>query len=334
MPNLLSPISFAGLTLRNRIVMPPMWSGRADAEGAVTDAIIDYHRVRAAAGCGLVIVEHAFVEPCGRASSTQLGVHRDELVPGLARLAKAIRSEGAVACQQVSHAGSRTSTAVTGYRPVAPSAVRHPYQQDGEVPESLDTAGIARVIAAFAAAAKRVRDAGFDAVEIHAAHGFLLSQFLSPLTNRREDLYGGTEEGRRRLHLEVLAAVREAVGEMFPIFVRLGAHDETEGGLELDEACRTASALARAGVCLIDVSGGLQGSRGAGKPPGYFVDYAASIRAAAGIPVTVAGGITEPSHADEIVREGRADMVGVGRAMLDDPEWARKAIAALGPASR
>lgn len=333
MPNLLSPISFAGLTLRNRIVMPPMWSGQADAQGAVTDAIVDYHRVRAAAGCGMVIVEHAFVEPRGRASRTQLGVHLDELLPGLARLAEAIRSEGAVACQQISHAGSRSSSAITGQRPAGPSAVSHPYQPDGEVPVALDQAGIAKVTAAFAAAARRVRQAGFDAVEIHAAHGFLLSQFLSPLTNRREDQHGGTEEGRRRLHLEVLAAVREAVGPTYPVFVRLGAHDETEGGLELDAACRTAAALANSGCCLIDVSGGLQGSRGEGKPPGYFVDYASAIRVEAHVPVSVAGGIAEPSFADAIVREERSDMVGIGRAMLDDPEWARKAIAALASAS-
>jgi NADPH2 dehydrogenase len=330
MPGLLSPLSFAGLRLRNRIVMPPMWSGQAAPDGSVTDRIVEYHRVRAAAGCGLVIVEHAFVHPLGRHSSTQIGVHSNQMIDGLRRLARAIREEGAVACLQISHAGSRSTPGLLGRRPFAPSAMVHPYEPRGDMPEALDVAGIREVVKAFGAAAGRARDAGFDAVEIHAAHGFLLSEFLSPLTNRRHDEYGRDEESRRRLHLEVLAEVLATVGGAFPVFVRLGAHDETDGGVELDVACRTAKRLVEHGACLIDVSGGLQGSRGAGKAPGYFVAYAEAIRKATGAPVSVAGGISDPAHADRIVREGRADLVGIGRAMLNDAEWAKKAIAALG----
>jgi NADPH2 dehydrogenase len=326
MPDLLTPLSLHGLTLRNRIVMPPMWSGQATADGLVTDGIIDYHRRRAAAGCGLIIVEHAFVHPRGRHSVTQIGVHADAAIDGLGRLAQAIGREGAVACLQLSHAGSRTSSRITGGRPLAPSAVRHPYEPEGDVPEAMAGQVVAEVIRAFGDAAARARAAGFHAVEIHAAHGFLLGQFLSPLTNHRDDEYGGPVENRYRLHLAVLAEVLARVATACPVFVRLGAHDETPGGLEIDDACRTATALAAAGAALIDVSGGLQGSRGAGKGAAYFVPYAQRIKAAVGVPVMVTGGIGDPDLADRAVREGWADLVGVGRAMLNDPNWAAKAI--------
>ncbi len=331
MPGLLDSLSFAGLTLRNRIVMPPMWSGQATPDGAVTDAIVEYHGCRAEAGCGLVIVEHSFVHPRGRASATQIGVHDDAMLPGLARLARAIKSEGAVACLQISHAGPRTTTAVAGARPLGPSAISHVHSAGGEVPEEATLARIAEVIAAFGKAAVRARDAGFDAVEVHAAHGFLLSQFLSPLANHRHDAYGGSDENRRRLHLEVVAEVRTCLGPDFPVFVRLGASDETPGGLEIEASCKTAAELVRGGVDLVDVSGGLQGSRGAGHGPGYFVPFAEAIKQHVRVPVIVTGGISEPFAADRVIREDRADLVGIGRAMLNDAQWAKHAIDALRP---
>ncbi|RPJ70998.1 MAG: NADH:flavin oxidoreductase [Acidobacteria bacterium] len=329
MPNLLTPLSFAGLTLRNRIVMPPMWSGQATPEGFVTDAIVDYHRRRAAAGCGLVIVEHSFVHPLGRHSANQIGAHTGAAVHGLSRLASAIKAEGAAACLQLSYAGSRSSSAVLGVLPLAPSAVKHPYEPEGEVPQEATPGQLAGIAAAFGDAADRARLAGFDAVEIHAAHGFLLSQFLSPLTNRRTDDYGGAVEQRARLHREVVAAVRARVGAWFPVFIRLGAHDETPGGLELDEACNVAACMAENSLNLIDVSGGLQGSRGVGKGPAYFVRYAEAIKRRVGVPVLVTGGIAEPAMADQIIRDEQADLVGVGRAMLNDPGWAQQAIRRL-----
>jgi NADPH2 dehydrogenase len=329
MPDLLSPLSLQGLTLRNRIVMPPMWSSQATPDGMVTPAIVEYHRRRAAAGCGLVIVEHAFVSLRGRHTATQIGVHTGAAIEGLTRLAAAIKREGAVACLQISHAGSRGSARVIGARPLAPSAVRHPSEPDGDVPEAITPGMVPGIIGAFADAATRAQAAGFQAVEVHAAHGFLLSQFLSPLTNHRDDQYGGRVENRHRLHLEVLREVRTRLPREMAVFVRLGAHDEMPGGLELDDACRTAEKLVETGAGLIDVSGGLQGSRGAGKGPAYFVAYAEAIRAVVKVPVLVAGGLGEPDLADRIVREGRADLIGVGRAMLNDPDWAQKAIAHL-----
>jgi 2,4-dienoyl-CoA reductase-like NADH-dependent reductase (Old Yellow Enzyme family) len=329
MPTLFSPLSFAGLTLRNRIAMPPMWSGKATADGFATAANVEYHRVRAAAGTALIIVEHSFVHPQGRHSSTQLGIHGDACVDGLATLAGAIRAEGAVACLQISHAGARASSRVTGMPVVAPSPIPTTREASPDAPKGLTKAQIDEVIEAFAAAAARARRAGFDAVEIHAAHGFLLSQFLSPLTNFRDDEYGGDHERRSRIHLEVLAAVRSRVGVSFPVFVRLGMHDERPGGLTLPPACWTASQLAAAGAAMIDVSGGQSGSEDPGRGPGYFVAYAEAVKDVVEVPVMVAGGITEPQMADVIIRSGRADIVGIGRAMLDDPDWTRKAAEAL-----
>jgi NADPH2 dehydrogenase len=329
MPSLLSPLSFSGLTLRNRIAMPPMWSGKATSDGHVTDAIVEYHRVRAAAGTGLVIVEHAFVHPQGRHSSTQLGVYDDACTPGLERLARAVKAEGAVACLQVSHAGARASSALTGLPVLAPSAVQTTREARPDLPRAATAADIAEVVAAFAAAAARARRAGFDAVEIHAAHGFLISQFLSPITNTRDDEFGREHAGRSRLVLDVLAAVRAAAGAEFPVFVRLGAHDERPGGLTLAPACWTAAQLAAGGAALIDVSGGLAGSDDPGRGPGYFVAYAEALKGVVDIPVLVAGGIADPKMADVIIRSGRADIVGIGRAMLDDADWSRKAIAQL-----
>ncbi|HEY3384707.1 MAG TPA: NADH:flavin oxidoreductase [Vicinamibacterales bacterium] len=334
MPDLLTPLSLGPLKFRNRIVMPPMWSGQATPEGLVTDNIIDYHRRRAAAGCGLVIVEHAFVHARGRHTPTQLGVHTDATLEGLQKLAAAVRSEGAVVCLQISHAGSRASSRVLGMRPVAPTSVRHPYEAEGDIPEALTAGMIDEILQAFGDAAVRARSAGFSAVELHAAHGFLLSQFLSPLTNLRTDEYGGPIENRSRLHLAALESVRARLGQDFPVFVRLGAHDETAGGLELDDSCWTAVKLAAAGASLIDVSGGLQGSRGMGKGAAYFVPYARAIKAVVTVPVLVTGGISEPALADRAVREGWADLIGIGRAMLNDPDWARKAIAHLSMARR
>ncbi len=330
MPTLLSPLSFAGLLLRNRIVMPPMFSGQATPDGCVTDAIVEYHRVRAAAGCGLVIVEHTFVHPHGRADGTQMGVHSDRMIPDLSRLAAAIKSEGAAACLQITHAGGSTTAETIGRQPLGPSDVPQPYEAHKQVPRPMTSGEIDEVVDAFGAAAVRALSAGFDAVEIHAAHGYLLGQFLSPLTNLRTDEYGGTDENRARLHERVLREIQRRVRSRLAVFIRLGAHDETPGGLELPAAVALARRLSDEGLDLIDVSGGLQGSRPPGRAPGWFLPYAEAIKREVRVPVNVTGGFGDPVFADRVIREGRVDLVGVGRAMLNDPEWARKAIETLG----
>jgi 2,4-dienoyl-CoA reductase-like NADH-dependent reductase (Old Yellow Enzyme family) len=329
MPGLLDPLNIAGLHVRNRIVMPPMASGRAGPDGYATKDHVEYHRVRAAAGTGLVIVEHAYVLPIGRFNEGQLGAHDDGTVPGLRNVAAAIRGTGATACLQLSHAGSAGQPAAHGRRPVAPSAVPHPNGKS-ELPDELGISDIETTVMAFGDAAARAVYAGFEAVEIHAAHGFLLCQFLSPLTNHRTDQYGGSEENRVRLHCDVLREVRRQVGPGVAILLRLGADDEMQGGVTIDMTCRAAPGLIEAGADVLDVSGGLQGSRPTWHSgQGYFVKYAEALKKAAKVPVIAVGGITEPSFADAVVREGRADLVGIGRAMLKDPQWSAWAIQEL-----
>ncbi len=311
-----------------------MFSGLATSRGEVTDQIVEYHRRRAAAGTALIIVEHTYVHHWGRLSGTQMGIDSDELIPGLARLAQSIRDQGAVACLQLAHAGASTTKGVIGRMPIGPGRMRHPYENEADEAEAATVGELETTARAFGDAAARAREAGFDAVEIHAAHGYLLSQFLSPLTNAREDEFGGSDENRLRLHLRVLAGIRGRVGSRYPVFIRLGAHDELSDGLQLDAAVQASVAVVAAGVDLVDVSGGLQGSRAAAavaRGPGWFVPYSRAIRAAVDVPVLVTGGITDPVHADSVVRSGGADLIGIGRAMLSDPDWARTALAQLQP---
>ncbi|NPV71993.1 MAG: NADH:flavin oxidoreductase [Firmicutes bacterium] len=331
MVSLLSEFPFKGLTLRNRIAMPPMATGLATESGEVTPALIEHYCRRAASGTGLVIVENAYLDPAGRLGPNQIGVHHDGLVEGLSSLASAVKAEGAAVALQINHAGgSANPPGDLKYRPAGPSAVPNP--RDGTVPAEMSAGEIEAVVEGFALAAWRAVAAGFDSVEIHGAHGYLLSQFLSPLTNHRSDEYGGSLENRALLLMEVVRAVRAAVGEAYPLIFRLGAWDGVKGGLMLEHSVAVARDLARAGVDLLDVSGGFCGSR----PDflqgvdGYFIPLAAAIRKEAGAPVLCAGGITEPDYANRLVRYDRVDLVGIGRAMLEDPDWARRAIELAG----
>lgn len=330
MATLFSPLTLRQVVIKNRIVMPPMGINQADARGAVTEAHIEHYTRRAATGIGMIIVEHTYVRPDGKFSEGQLGIYDDGLMPGLARLARAIKAAGSLAGIQITHGGGRCRSAITGCQPLAPS--------DGltvggsEPARALSLAEIESIIQAFAAAARRAREAGFDFVEVHGAHGYLLSEFASPLTNRRRDSYGGSLENRLRLPLEVLAAVRQVVGPDGLVLYRLGADDLLPGGLTQAEGCQAAQVLAGAGVDVIDVSGGLGGS----EPPnwdgvsqGYFVPLAAAVRTAANVPVIGVGGIRDPQVADRIVRSGQADLVAIGRALLDNPNWAAEARAQL-----
>lgn len=326
MAGLLTPLMIKGHTLSNRIVLPPMANNMATERGEVTDAHIEHYVRRASAGVGMVIVEHAYVRPDGRFTAQQLGIYDDFLTPGLRRLADAVRACGTVVGIQINHAGGRGAAELIGGQPISASDVLVP--RATEPARAATKVEIAEIVEAFAAAARRAMVAGFDFVEVHGAHGYLLSQFLSPLTNRRTDEYGGDLIGRLRLPLKVVRAVRQAVGDDALLLYRLGAKDYMPGGLTLEEGKRAAIALVEAGVDLLDISGGLCGSvmpGWDGVSQGYFVPMAAEIRAAVKVPVVVAGGITEPEFADCVIREGKADLVAIGRAMLADPDWAAKA---------
>lgn len=332
---LFSPISFSGLTARNRIVMPPMATalegpgGSPSDDGLPGDATIAHYAERAAHGVGTIIVEHTYVARGGKAHKGQLGLDDDSAIPAFRKLAQAIKENGAIAVIQLNHAGAAANPDVTGTEPVGPSEVPHPRLE--RRPRQLSVDEIREIQQRFQAAARRARLAGFDAVEIHSAHGYLGSQFLSPITNRRTDDYGGTLENRARFIIETVRLVKQETGPAFPVFVRLGSVDGLPGGITPDDAALVAEMLQEAGASLIDVSGGFMGSRPAGASPGYFVPAASTIKKRVSIPVMVTGGITEARFAEKVLQEGHADLIGIGRALLRDPSWVEKARAELLP---
>lgn len=323
MADLFTPIRIGPLELPHRIVLPPMATELATTDGLVTSEQIEHYVARC--GAALIIVEHSYVSPEGRASERQLSCAADKTIAGLTKLASAIHRGGAACALQIAHAGSVARSAVTGQTPAGPSAIAHP--RGTETPRQLDLNDLDALTAAFSAAAARAGKAGFDAVEIHGAHGYLLGQFLSPLTNHREDEYGGTD-GRSRFPLRVVNAVRSSVGPNYPILYRLGADDLVPGGLTLADGCAFAAQLVRAGVIAIDVSAGIGGFRSL-EGPGFLLPLARAVRREAGVPIINAGGLDDPLIADAAIRAGDIDLAAIGRAFLADAEWPHSARWAL-----
>lgn len=323
---LFTPLTIKNLTLKNRIVLPPMALCIATEKGKVTRRLIE-HYCRHTRGVGMIIVEHAYVSPEGKAHPKQLGIYDDHLITGLSKLAEAIHQKGVPVGIQISHAGARAM-----YSPCAPSNIRSRYLKRYNSKEKTDRVicakrikedDIPRLISDFARAARRGKQAGFDFVEIHGAHGYLLNQFYSPLTNIRHDDYGGTLKRRLRFPLEVVQAVRDAVGEEMPIFYRLGADDRLPYGTTVEDSVKAAVMLAEAGIDCLDLSGGI-GDYFEEDEEGFFSYLAKAIKPAVDIPVMVTGGIKTGEKANELVSQGIADLVGVGRTMLKDPDWAYK----------
>lgn len=305
----------------------------------------DWHLVhlgsRAAGGAGLVVVEASAVTPEGRITPEDLGIWKDEHIPMLARIAAFIAGQGAVPAIQLAHAGRKASTRRPwdsgttislddgGWTPVAPSPI--PFQPEDQPPTELAADQLEQTVRAFVNAAGRARKAGFHLIELHAAHGYLLHEFLSPLSNRRTDAYGGSLENRMRFPLEVTRAVRAAWPAEYPMFVRISATDWAEGGWEIEQSIAFAREAAALGVDLIDVSsGGLALSAKVPVGPGYQVPFAERIKAEAGIRTGAVGLITDAKQAAEIIRLGKADIVLLARATLRDPYWAHHAAVALG----
>jgi NADPH2 dehydrogenase len=327
MARLSDPLRIKELVLKNRIVMPPMATGLSSKKGEVTDRLVE-HYSRRAKGPGLVIVEHSYVARDGKLSENQLGIYDDSLIPGLSRLAKNVRENGTAIAAQINHAGRLANSKITSIQPVAPSPI--PASSTAETPRELRREEIDEVVDQFASAAVRVIKAGFDIVEIHGAHGFLLNQFTSPLANKRTDEFGGSLEGRMRLPLKIVSSIRGRIGSAVPLFYRLGADDNMPGGLTLEDGKTIAQRLVEAGVDVIDVSGGLSGSRPASmKGEGYLVHLAEGVKKVVSVPVIGVGGIVTADFADQVIRSGRVDLAAVGRAMLSDPDWASKAISHL-----
>ena len=317
------------MNLANRLVMPPMATAKAEPDGKVSQSLLDYYEEKSAGGyISLVIIEHSYITMGGRASNNQLSISDDGVIPGLRKLANIIHRDGSKAAMQINHAGSAALKEVTGTIPLAPSAVANPRR--GDMPREITQLEIGDIVNAFKDAGRRVREAGFDAVELHSAHGYLLNQFLSPLTNKRTDEYGGDISSRIHIHLQVIQAVRTAVGPDFPIQVRLGASDYTVGGTTIEDSKIAARAFEKAGVDIIHISGGFVGYT----PPdltgqGYFAPLSEAIKSAVSIPVILTGGITDIEAAEKLLAEKKADLIGVGRAILQDSTWAKRAVGTL-----
>jgi 2,4-dienoyl-CoA reductase-like NADH-dependent reductase (Old Yellow Enzyme family)/thioredoxin reductase len=324
---LFTPGTIGTLSVRNRIAMPPMATNYATWTGAVTDRLIAYHAARARGGVGLITVEFTYVQPTGRLTHNGLGVYEDALIPGLRRLTDAVHAEGAKVSIQIAHGGRRCRSTISGTQPLAPSPIPC---LGGEVPRGLSEAEIDRVIVWFGEAARRVREAGFDAVTLHLAAGYLLQSFLSPYANRRTDQYGGSLEGRMRLPLAILERVRCEVGPEFPVICRLTVDEFVEGGLTLAEAQRMAQRLEQGGAAAIDATAGLPETLYIIGPPmamprGFLASHAQAIKAAVRIPVFAVGRINDPRLAEQLLQEGKADFICMGRALLADPELPNKA---------
>jgi 2,4-dienoyl-CoA reductase-like NADH-dependent reductase (Old Yellow Enzyme family) len=340
-PHLFSPLNIRSVTLRNRIGVSPMCQYSAK-DGFANDWHYVHLGSRAVGGAGLVIVEATGVAPEGRITPGCMGLWSDQHIEPLARIAKFVKEHGAVAGIQIAHAGRKASAALPwnggahlsdaqgGWETIAPSAI--PFGGDlPKVPRAMTEADILRVQNDFVATAKRALTAGFNWLELHSAHGYLFNEFLSPLTNHRTDKYGGSFENRIRLLLDTTRAIRKVWPDHLPLAVRISAIDWMPGGWQIEDSIALAKLLKAEGVDLMDCSsGGLVPDAKIKVEPGYQVPFAEKIRHAAEIKTAAVGFITEPKQADDIVREGKADVVLLARQMLVDPYWPAHAAKALG----
>jgi len=340
MTHLFDPLKLRDVLLKNRIGIPPMCQYSAQ-EGIASEWHFVHYGSRAVGGAALMILEATAVAPEGRISAADLGIWDEKHVAPLAHIVRFAREQGCVAALQLAHAGRKASSAL-GWQPqhglseseggwsvVAPSSV--PFGDDYAKPQELDRAGIVKLIGQFAAAARRALSCGFQAIEIHAAHGYLLHQFLSPLSNLRDDAYGGSFENRTRLVREVVTAVRSEWPERLPLLVRLSATDWVEGGWTADETVRLCGNLKNLGVDLVDVSSaGILPNVPIPAGPGFQTEFAARVRREAAIATAAVGLITSAEQADHIVRTGQADMVFLGREILRNPYWPLAAAQTLG----
>jgi 2,4-dienoyl-CoA reductase-like NADH-dependent reductase (Old Yellow Enzyme family) len=315
-----------GMKLGNRFVRSATWEGMCDNNGRPPEKLIRLYGDLARGGIGLIITGYSFVRPDGKQNPGKMGIHTDELASELSALTSAVHAEGGKVCMQLVHAGGQTTTATIGRRPLAPSAVQ--VAQYDEVPAEMTLVDIREIVTAFADAAKRAKAFGFDAVQLHGAHGYLINQFLSPLTNRRIDAYGGTIENRSRFLMEVYRAVRAAVGDEFPVVIKLNGSDFLEGGLEVADAVFAARALDAEGIDAIEVSGGTRASEtrspvrtkiNAPELEGYHLPLVAAMREAVKCPLMVVGGFRSQAVAQKAIRDGVTDYIALSRPFIREP---------------
>jgi len=331
---LLTPAHIGSVEVPNRIVMPPMTTRTADEEGYVTEDTVAYYLARACGGVGLITIEMASPERAGRHRRREVGIHDDCFLPGLSRLVEKIHREGSKVSIQLGHGGGHTRLDICGETPIAPSAIPHPvYETTFEtiIPREMTRERIDRTIAAHVSAALRAQKAGFDCVEIHAAHGYLISQFHAPFENRRTDEYGGSLENRARFGLEVLRAVKTAVGAM-PVIYRLSVEDFFPGGLPFQEGLQIAIWAAQRGADALHVTAGHYRSLPSAQivlppmtyPDGTFLELAAQVKKSVNVPVIAVGRLGDPALAAEAVVTGKADFVALGRSLVAEPQWVEK----------
>ncbi|MEW6266251.1 MAG: NAD(P)/FAD-dependent oxidoreductase [Thermodesulfobacteriota bacterium] len=323
---LFEPLKVSRLELKNRLVLSPMHTNFDLVNGDVTPLLISYYEERARGGVGLVMVQATGVDRCGQGLANQLMLEADHRIEGLSSLAERIKAAGAKAGIQLYHGGLRTDPVLTKMQPVGPSPTE---SVDGGVPgRGMSGEEIREFIEAMVSAAHRACEAGFDLIEVHSAHGYLLNQFLSPLTNRRTDEFGGSPEGRAELMGRIVEAIKKSLGREFPVSCRLAAYEGTPGGIALDDVLVAARRMEAAGADLLNISCGLGetcfSTMPLGTPYGSFVSFAQAVKKVVNVPVMTAGRIKNPVLAEAILTEGQADLIGMGRALLADPHLPRK----------
>ena len=320
-----------GMVLANRLVRSATWEGMCEENGRPTARLAVYYANLAKGGAGLIITGYTFVRPDGKQLPGQMGIHADLFSEEMRALTRAVQGEGGKICLQLVHCGGQTTARTTGHRPVAPSAVE--VKQFPEIPEALTGNDISSLVGIFAAGAARGREWGFDAVQLHAAHGYLINQFLSPLTNRRDDEYGGSLENRARFLLEIVRSVRQTAGKDFPLLVKLNGSDNLEGGFTIDDAVEVARMLDEEGVDAIEVSCGTPAS-GDRTPvrqgverrelEAYNLPQAVRIKNVVSCPVMVVGGFRTFEVVEGVIRRGEADYVSMARPFIREPRLPRR----------
>ncbi|MCF6156969.1 MAG: FAD-dependent oxidoreductase [wastewater metagenome] len=326
-PNLFRPFKIGSLTIKNRMVMSPMETHLCDKEGFVTEEIIAYYKERALGGVGYITIENTTVEPAGRVNDGMLCIHDDKFIPGLKKLTDSIHSAGGKLVLQLSHAGREALPYFTGLEPVAPSPIPSPLTK--HVPKELTIDQIESIVRKFAEGAERAVKAGFDGVEIHMAHGYLVNQFFSPESNTRIDMYGGDTVRRSRFAREIVESIRRQVPGDYPIICRISADEYTETGLKLEESKEIARILEQAGASAIHVSACNYASAFYNIPcyyleEGCFVHLAEGIKPVVQIPVLTVGRIVNPAMAENILKENKADLIVLGRVLIADPHFPNK----------
>ena len=326
MQTLFDATTINGMVLRNRLVRSATWEGMCNATGRPTPKLINFYQTLAAGGVGLIMTGYTFVRPDGKQIVGKMGIHTDAFADEYRAMTRAVHEAGGKIAVQLVHAGGQADTANAGRRPLAPSAVK--LAQYPETPAELSTAEISEIVEAFGEGARRARDWGFDGVQLHGAHGYLINQFLSPLANRRTDAYGGSIENRCRFLMEVYHRVRETVGPDFPVLIKLNAADNLAGGLSPDEALVAATKLSAAGIDAIEVSAGTPASGkespvradiDAAEKEAYNLQLAKAIKMAVRCPVMVVGGFRSFAVADKAVRESGMDYISMARPLIREP---------------